>query len=66
MSSQVLSDSSLPDEFLFGRSGYLFALLFVRHHLGVATIDQSLVLQVDFKFKFITVSRGLAYINMSC
>jgi len=46
LSQQVLTDNSVPDEVLFGRSGYLLALLFVRHHLGAETVPQSIVSQV--------------------
>jgi lantibiotic modifying enzyme len=47
LSQQVLTDTSLPDELLFGRCGYLFALLFVRHHLGDSVIPSSVVRQVS-------------------
>ena len=30
-------------ELLYGRSGYLYALLFLRKHLGPAAVDQDLV-----------------------
>lgn len=30
----VESDPAIPDELLFGRAGYIYALLFVRKHLG--------------------------------
>jgi len=46
LNQQVLSDASVPDELLFGRSGYLIALLFVRHHLGVETVPQTIIRQV--------------------
>lgn len=46
LSQQALTDSSLPDELLFGRSGYLLSLLFVRHHLGNETIPQTVIRQV--------------------
>jgi len=38
--------SDLPDELLYGRSGYLFSLLYLRHHLGPHVIDHQLVKQV--------------------
>ncbi|XP_074659110.1 lanC-like protein 2 isoform X2 [Tubulanus polymorphus] len=37
---------SPPDELLFGRVGYLYALLFVRLHLGDGAVDQSIVEKV--------------------
>ena len=40
---QVIEDESLPDEFLVGRVGYLFSLLFLRHHIGVSAVDSLLV-----------------------
>jgi len=47
LNQQVLTDGSLPDELLFGRSGYLLALLFVRHHLGTESVSQTVVRQVS-------------------
>ena len=49
LSQQVLTDASLPDELLFGRTGYLLALLFVRHHLGSEAVPQSVIRQVSSK-----------------
>ena len=48
ISQQVLTDASLPDELLFGRSGYLLALLFVRHHLGTESVPQTVIRQVSY------------------
>ncbi|KAK2156084.1 hypothetical protein LSH36_222g03052 [Paralvinella palmiformis] len=42
----VVEDRSLPDELLFGRVGYLFALNFVQHHLGSDCVDQDLLAKV--------------------
>ncbi|KAI0227925.1 LanC-like protein 2 [Lamellibrachia satsuma] len=39
----VCSDPALPDEFLFGRVGYLFALLFVQRHLGEECVNPDLI-----------------------
>ncbi|KAK2526139.1 Lancl1 [Columba guinea] len=39
-------DSRVPDELLYGRMGYLYALLFVNKHLGKEKIPQSLIQQV--------------------
>ncbi|KAK2183154.1 hypothetical protein NP493_322g01013 [Ridgeia piscesae] len=36
----------LPDEFLFGRVGYLFALLFVQRHLGKEYVNPDLISEV--------------------
>jgi len=47
LNQQVLTDTSLPDELLFGRSGYLFGLLFVRHHLGAESVPQPVIHQVS-------------------
>ncbi|XP_069114276.1 glutathione S-transferase LANCL1-like [Argopecten irradians] len=46
MHEDVCSDRNLPDEILFGRSGYLFALLFVQRHLGDEKIDNSVIYKV--------------------
>ena len=43
----VCDDPSMPDELLFGRVGYIYALLFVQQHLGEGKIDNSLVLKVN-------------------
>jgi hypothetical protein len=43
----VCRDDSLPDEFLFGRVGYLFALLFVRQHLGEEVVNNSILSKVS-------------------
>lgn len=41
----VLADQSLPSELLFGRVGYLYALLFVKKHCPGA-IKEELLVQV--------------------
>ncbi|CAF1071789.1 unnamed protein product [Adineta ricciae] len=41
----ALSDSK-PDEYLNGRAGYLYALMFVRNELGNDTIDKQLVIDI--------------------
>lgn len=38
--------SDLPDELLYGRSGYLFSLIYLRHHLGPGVVDDQLMKQV--------------------
>jgi len=49
LSQQVLTDASLPDELLFGRSGYLLALLFVRHNLGTETVPETVIRRVSIE-----------------
>ncbi|KDR23212.1 lanC-like protein 2 [Zootermopsis nevadensis] len=47
MLPQVLNLSSdLPDEILYGRTGYLFALLYLHKHLGQDIIDSKIIQQV--------------------
>jgi len=50
-----LTDTSLPDEVLFGRSGYLLALLFVRRHLGTEAVPQTVIRQVSIAARQCTV-----------
>ena len=49
LSQQVLTDSSVPDELLFGRCGYLLSVLFVRHHLGSETVPQTVIRQAGIQ-----------------
>ena len=42
------NDESLPDELLYGRSGYLYALLFVQKHCGKDCIKDSMLERVNF------------------
>lgn len=49
LSGQALNDNDIPDEILFGRAGYLFTLLFIRHHLGDAAVSQGYISQVANK-----------------
>ncbi|ELU13947.1 hypothetical protein CAPTEDRAFT_174165 [Capitella teleta] len=46
MKTIVYDDHCLPEELLNGRIGYLYALLFVNHHLGADTIDKLVVYRV--------------------
>ncbi|CAL8397848.1 unnamed protein product [Arctogadus glacialis] len=39
-------DSELPDELLYGRVGYLYALLYVNKELGAGTVDEGPISQV--------------------
>jgi hypothetical protein len=48
MLPQVLNLSSdLPDEVLYGRTGYLFALLYLHKYLGQDIIDSRIIQQVS-------------------
>lgn len=40
------NDDSLPNEMLYGRSGYLYALLFVQKHCGKECIKNSMLERV--------------------
>ncbi|XP_041101171.1 lanC-like protein 2 isoform X3 [Polyodon spathula] len=42
----VSSDSDLPDELLYGRAGYLYALLYVNKGIGPETIPESNIKEV--------------------
>ncbi|KAK7110912.1 glutathione S-transferase LANCL1-like [Littorina saxatilis] len=46
MHINVIRDQTLPDEHLYGRCGYLTALLFVQHHLGADKVDRELIVKV--------------------
>ncbi|XP_053268969.1 lanC-like protein 2 [Pleuronectes platessa] len=43
----VLSpDSEMPDELLYGRAGYLYALLYINKEIGANTVDESTITKV--------------------
>lgn len=43
----VLSpDSDMPDELLYGRAGYLFALLYINKEIGPETVDETTITKV--------------------
>lgn len=45
----VSTDSELPDELLYGRAGYLYALLYLNMEIGPDTVPQSVIKEVgDF------------------
>eukprot|EP00794_Sanderia_malayensis_P003513 gene3513-4014_t len=46
MVDRCCHDHSIPDEVLYGRAGYLYALLWVQQQLGTDTISDSLLLKV--------------------
>ncbi|XP_035981331.1 lanC-like protein 2 isoform X2 [Fundulus heteroclitus] len=39
-------DAEMPDELLYGRAGYLFALLFVNKEIGADTVDEGTITQL--------------------
>ena len=45
----------MPNELLFGRVGYLYALLFIVKHIGPKTVDQSLINNVSVQLYFTTI-----------
>jgi len=49
MKDDALSDSK-PDEYLYGRSGYLYTLMFLRREIGNDIIDKQLVIDVKKNF----------------
>lgn len=46
MHINVIRDQTLPDEHLYGRCGYLTALVFVQHHLGTDKVDREVIVKV--------------------
>ncbi len=46
MKNDALNDSN-PDEYLYGRSGYLYTLMFLRREIGSDIIDKQLVTDVN-------------------
>lgn len=43
----VLSpDPEMPDELLYGRAGYLYALLYINKEIGADTVDESIIVKV--------------------
>uniref|UniRef100_A0A8C9WIM0 LanC-like protein 2 n=1 Tax=Scleropages formosus TaxID=113540 RepID=A0A8C9WIM0_SCLFO len=44
--SVVSSDSDIPDELLYGRAGYLYALLYVNKEIGPNTVDDAVIAKV--------------------
>jgi hypothetical protein len=46
MKKNALSHSK-PDEYLYGRSGYLYTLMFLRRELGHNVIDTQLITEVN-------------------
>ncbi|KAA8581007.1 hypothetical protein FQN60_013965 [Etheostoma spectabile] len=44
--SVLAPDSEMPDELLYGRAGYLYALLYVNKEIGADTVDESTITKV--------------------
>ncbi|XP_044285660.1 lanC-like protein 2 isoform X1 [Varanus komodoensis] len=42
----IATDSDLPDELLYGRAGYLYALLYLNTEIGPETVPQSVIKEV--------------------
>ena len=54
MHEEVIEDTDLPDELLYGRAGYLFAIQFLEFHL----VDQSCV---DTRIAEKVILKGCSY-----
>ncbi|XP_072535488.1 lanC-like protein 2 [Salminus brasiliensis] len=44
--SVISPDSDVPDELLYGRAGYLYALLYINKEIGPDTVDESTISKV--------------------
>lgn len=42
------TDSEIPDELLYGRTGYLYALLYINKEIGADTVDESTLTKVRY------------------
>lgn len=49
----VCQDSDLPDELLYGRAGYLYALLYLNTEIGPGTVCESAIKEVRWVFSAI-------------
>lgn len=50
----VLSpDSEMPDELLYGRAGYLYALLYINKEIGPDTVDESTITKVRHTHSYV-------------
>uniref|UniRef100_A0A3B3VXM1 LanC lantibiotic synthetase component C-like 2 (bacterial) n=1 Tax=Poecilia latipinna TaxID=48699 RepID=A0A3B3VXM1_9TELE len=47
--SVVSPDNEMPDELLFGRTGYLFALLYVNKEIGADAVDEATITKVNLQ-----------------
>ena len=50
MHINVIRDQTLPDEHLYGRCGYLSALMYVQHYLGWEKVDKEIIVKVLASF----------------
>lgn len=48
--SVISPDSEIPDELLYGRAGYLYALLYVNKEIGPGTVDENTVAKVSLEY----------------
>jgi hypothetical protein len=48
--------SSKPDEYLYGRAGYLYTLMFLRHEIGSSCIDQQVITDVQIELNTMLTS----------
>lgn len=46
MVDRCCNDKSIPDEVLYGKAGYLYALLFVQKYIGEGTVNERTILKV--------------------
>lgn len=58
MVDAVESDPSIPDELLFGRAGYIYALQFIRKHLGDEAVPDAAFNRVSFCRKLCCIAKG--------
>lgn len=45
---RVITDNELPDELLYGRCGYLSALLFLKKYIGKEAVKSETIIKVNF------------------
>lgn len=48
--SVISPESEIPDELLYGRAGYLYALLYVNKEIGPETVDENTIVKVSTIF----------------
>ena len=60
-SVDVLGDDSLPNELLFGRTGFLWALLFVQKHLGADVVEATTIPKVRRSVPFLSFAVNLSH-----
>ncbi len=47
MADRCCNDENLPNELLYGRAGYLFALLYLQKYINAGVIDDGIILKVS-------------------